>query len=67
MMDDGKKQEPPLFLDMSFDEALTRFARTKPEEVKPPNGRKNKTAKRNAVLAKSGKARSITPPATPKE
>jgi hypothetical protein len=29
----GKKLEPKLKLDMRFDEALARFARTKPSEV----------------------------------
>lgn len=38
----GKKTEPPLHLDMPFDEALRRFVQTKPEEVKPPPGRKAK-------------------------
>jgi hypothetical protein len=29
----GSKLDPKLKLDMSFDEALTRFAQTKPKEV----------------------------------
>jgi hypothetical protein len=29
----GKKQEPKLALNMSFDDALERFIRTKPKEV----------------------------------
>jgi hypothetical protein len=29
----GRKLEPPLKLDMSFGEALSRFVATKPEEV----------------------------------
>lgn len=41
----GKKLEPPLYLDMSTDEALGRFIQTKPEEVEPPPGRKKKPAK----------------------
>lgn len=34
MTDKKRTQEPPLFLDMDFGEALERFARTDPEEVK---------------------------------
>lgn len=34
MTNKGKKLEPPLKLDMSFSEALGRFARTDPKEVK---------------------------------
>jgi hypothetical protein len=33
MTEERKTQEPPLFLDMGFDEVLTRFMRTKPNEV----------------------------------
>ena len=33
MTNKGKKLEPPLKLDMSFSEALSRFAATKPKEV----------------------------------
>lgn len=33
MSDEKRKVEPPLFLDLDFDEALARFARVKPEEV----------------------------------
>ncbi len=33
MTDEKRKTEPPLFLDMDFEEALSRFARVKPEEV----------------------------------
>lgn len=33
MTNKGKKLEPPLRLDMSFDEALRRFAATDPNEV----------------------------------
>lgn len=32
-MTERRKTEPPLFLDMGFDEALGRFTRTKPAEV----------------------------------
>jgi hypothetical protein len=40
-----RKTDPPLYLDMEFGEALTRFAQTKPEEVEPPKGKKRKRAK----------------------
>ena len=33
MTNKGKKLEPPLKLDMSFSEALSRFVATKPAEV----------------------------------
>ena len=33
MTNKGKKMEPPLKLNMSFEEALGRFARTDPKEV----------------------------------
>ena len=33
MTNKGKKLEPPLKLDMSFEEALGRFARTDPKEI----------------------------------
>ena len=41
----ARKTDPPLHLEMGFDEALARFAQTKPEEVEPPPGRKRKKAK----------------------
>jgi hypothetical protein len=41
----SKKTEPPLRLDMDFGEAMKRFARTRPDEVQPPPGRKPKSAK----------------------
>lgn len=31
--DKGRKLEPPLRLDMPFEEALSRFVATKPEEI----------------------------------
>ena len=50
-----KATEPPLALDMPFDEALARFIQTKPEEVQPPPSRKPKGGKAVAPtkLAKS--------------
>ena len=41
-MNDKKKLERPLYLDMPFGEALERFARTDPAEVKPAPGQKRK-------------------------
>jgi len=41
----GKKLERPLHLDMSADEALSRFLQTKPEEVEPPPGQARKRAR----------------------
>lgn len=34
MTDEKRKHEPPMFLDMDFDEALRRFTKAKPEEVR---------------------------------
>lgn len=31
---DKRKTEPPLFIDMDFDEALSRFSRVRPDEIK---------------------------------
>jgi hypothetical protein len=39
------KPERPLYLNMPFDEALTRYIGTKAEEVEPPAGRKRKAAR----------------------
>lgn len=41
----SKKPEPALFLDMDFQEALARYAKTKPEEVDAPPGKTKKTAR----------------------
>ena len=41
----GKKTEPPLFIDLPTDEVLARYVQTKPEEVRPPPGRKRKGAR----------------------
>ena len=49
--DEKRKTEPPLHLEMGFDEALRRFAQTKPEEVEPPKGKKPKIAKAAKRLA----------------
>jgi hypothetical protein len=44
-MNEAKKPERPLYLDMDFGEALQRFAQTKPEEVTPAPGQKRKPAR----------------------
>ena len=41
----GRKLEPPLYIQMSPDEALARFIQTKPEEVTPALGQKAKGAR----------------------
>lgn len=41
----AKKPKRRKLTDMSFDEGLARLIQTKPEEVKPPQGRKRKKAK----------------------
>jgi hypothetical protein len=45
MKDEKKTLEPALHLDMPFDEALTRYARTNPAEVEPPKGKPKKRPK----------------------
>lgn len=45
----SKKAEPPLHLDMPFDEALRRFVQTKPDEVQPPPGKKPKPERPKSV------------------
>ena len=45
MNDEASKPERPLYLDMDFGEAMARFAQTKPEEVKPAPGQKQKIAR----------------------
>ena len=44
-MSEAPKPERPLYLDMDFGEALARFAQTKPEEVAPAPGQKQKAAR----------------------
>ncbi len=41
----GPKLERPLYLEMDFEEALRRYAQTKPEEVTPAPGQKKKAAR----------------------
>lgn len=55
--DEKRKLEPPLHLDMPFDEALARYAQTDPAEVEPPRGKRpkgGKVAKQLASLASAG-------------
>ena len=51
MIDEKRKPEPPLYLDMPFEEALERFVQTDPAEVEPPPGKKPKTVKAAKRLA----------------
>lgn len=57
MSDEKRKQEPPLYLDMGFEEALTRYARTDPSEVEPPAGKKRKVPKVTKKLAGLGSSK----------
>jgi hypothetical protein len=45
----AKKAKRRELVDMSFDEGLARLIQTKPEEVKPPPGKKRKRAKLKAL------------------
>lgn len=49
----SKKTEPPLHLDMPFDEALRRFVQTKPEELPAATGRKKKGAESKSGAPKT--------------
>jgi hypothetical protein len=61
----GKKYEPPLYLDMDFEEALERFGTADPKEVKelmdrakekkPPE--KSPTAKPRQTATPSGRSK----------
>lgn len=39
MTEDKRKTEPPLFLDMDFEEALGRFTRVRPDDVRESEDR----------------------------
>ena len=41
----AREVERPLFLDMDFEEALGRFAQTRPQDVRPPPSKKRKEAR----------------------
>ena len=47
----GKKHEKPLHLDMPFEEALGRFARTDPGEAAEPEKQKEKRASKRIIAA----------------
>jgi hypothetical protein len=62
----GRKYEPPLYLDMDFEEALERFGTTDPKEVKElmerakekkPPGRKAPTARPRQTATPSGRSK----------
>jgi hypothetical protein len=62
----GKKYEPPLFLDMNFEEVLERFGTTDPKEVKElmdrakgkkPPGSKAPTTKPRQTATPSGRSK----------
>ncbi len=58
MTNAGKKLEPPLRLDMSFEEALGRFAVTKPVEVEESIERsKAKKPPQDDALRRPGRVR----------
>jgi hypothetical protein len=48
-----KKAKRRKLADMPFDEGLARLIQTKPEEVRPPPGKKRKTSKAAKRLASS--------------
>ena len=43
-------KKPPLALDMDFSEALTRFAKVEPEELKRKLKKNNKTISQTSLL-----------------
>lgn len=51
MTDEKRKLEPPLHLDMGFDEALRRFVQTDPAEVGTPKDKPQKISKAAKRLA----------------
>lgn len=53
-MNDDPKPDTPFALDIDFGEALARFAKTKPEEVEPPPGKKKKAARPEPRLRPDG-------------
>jgi hypothetical protein len=50
-MSDDRKTEPPLHLDIPFEEALRRYVQTDPNEVEPPAGKEPKVTKAARRLA----------------
>lgn len=72
MTDEKPKREPPLFLDMTFEEALARFGQTRLDEtveLEQRTSHKRKTARgrRAAPPSKSGKERPVTKARTQSE
>ena len=59
-----QKHDKPLYLDMSFDEALKRVAQTDPRDLTKhkakPAAKRKKVAKKGSVLQRSGEARDTT-------
>jgi hypothetical protein len=56
----GAKLDPPLRLDMSFEEALSRFVATKPEEIEESIERsKAKVPPQDGALRRRGRSKSI--------
>lgn len=63
----GRKYEPPLFLDMDFEDALGRFGTTDPKEVKelmerakekkPPGPDKTSTTRPRQTATPSGRSK----------
>lgn len=53
-MKEATKPDGPFHLDMDFEEALARFAQTKPEEVEPSPGQKRKAARPELKSPPSG-------------
>jgi len=60
-----KKHDKPLHLDMSFDEALKRFAQTDPRELSKNDQAKPKKRKRRAK--RKGAERGVSSPIPPSE
>jgi len=58
MTNAGKKLEPPLKLDLSFDEALSRFVATKPSEV-DESIKRSKTKNRRRMKSRDGQSGTI--------
>lgn len=67
MTNKGRKIEPPLKLDLSFGEALSRFAATKPEQVDESIKRaKAKKPPQEASLRRPARSKRELPPGSRK-
>lgn len=60
----GKKLEPPFGLDMDFEEALRRFARTKPSEVEASIQKSKKKKPHKAKKKRKSPGSKNAPPGT---